>query len=327
VTTDARWSDVWVTEVQLFDDVPAVQLRRDPGRLVETFNGTAQTRLVGNLSHDISLSVTHPTDGTPTTWLMVNGLSITHRATRTLTLSGRLAEQESDSGVGHTSALQWSATAAHQPFATIADGFTYSGQLSQLHDRTDVINSAAAYGRAQIYTGLAATGNATASVTTSSTGAIARTTGGTVGASVVPNRTASVTGTYGVSTTQSSGGGLPAATSTRQQTDATATFTPVPAIFASVGVSRSAGTGTPTTLGHLALTLSPFPDGAVLFRFFYSDAIDTAAESRSQTLGPTLRWTFSPHAYLDLAFTALRTAAPVETTRTRTASANLTITL
>ena len=329
VTTDARWSDIWVTEVQLFDDVPASELHRDPARIVETFSGTAQTRILSspNLSHDISVNVTHPTDGTPTTWMLVNGLSLTHPASRTLTLSGRVAEQESDSGIGHTSALQWSGTAAHQPFATIADGFNYSGQVTRLRDRTDFLNSAAAYGRAQIYTGVAATGNAIASVTTSSTGSVSRTTGGTIGAAVTPNRMTSVSGTYGVSTTQSSGGGQPSSNSTRQQADATATFTPVPAVYASVGVSRVLGIGRPTTLGHFGLTLSPFPDGAVLFRFLYSDAIDTAADSRAQTLGPTLRWAFSPHAYLDLAYTDIRATAPVEKTRTQTASANLTITL
>ena len=46
-----------------------------------------------------------------------------------------------------------------------------------------------------------------------------------------------------------------------------------------------------------------------------------------QTVGPTLRWTFSPHAYLDLAYIDIRADAPVEKTRTQTASANLTITL
>lgn len=329
VSTDPRYADVWVTELQLFDAVPAAQLRRDASKVVETFSGSAQTRLLaaGNLSHDVSVSLTHPTDGGPTTWLLVNGLSATQRTTRTLTLSGRVAEQESDAGSGRTSSLQWSASASHQPLPTLGEGLTYSGQLTHPAGRTDLSNSLGAYARAQLYTGVSATANASASLTSSSTGASSRATGATIGASIVPNRVVTLATTYGFSTADTSTPGQPSSSSTRQRADATASFTPFPALYASAGVTRSFGTGRPATLGHLALNLSPFPDGQVLFRVSYTDAFDSSLDARTQTFTPTLRWTVAPRAYLDLAYSDIRTASPVESSRIQTASANFTLSL
>ncbi len=329
VTTDARFRDVWVTEVQIFEVVLAAQLRGTTARVTETFSGTAQTRLLAspNLSHDISIAVTHPSEGAPTTWLLVNGLSVSQRPRPTLTLSARVARQDSDSGSGHVGAFQWSGTAAHQPLPTLSEGLTYSGQVTQARGRNDLSNAIAGYTRAELYTGVAATGNASYAITSSSGGTVSRSAATTVGASLTPNRVLGLAGTYGVSATRSSGGSAPESSSTRQRADATATFAPVPALYATAGLSRSFGDGRPSTIAHGGLNLSPFPDGQLLARLTYSDSLDTATDSRTRLVSPTLRWTVRAGVFLDLAYTDIRSEAPVEATRIRTASANLTIAL
>jgi hypothetical protein len=330
VTTDPRYADVLVTELQLFDDLPVSQLRRDATRVAETLSASAQTRLWGspNLTHDVSVSLIHPTDGTPGSWLLVNGLSLTGRATPTLTLSGRVASQEADAGTGRTHGLQWSATAAHRPLPTISDGLTYGGQLTSLGGRLTLTNTLAGYGRAEVYQGIAATANASYAVTSVEAGASTRAATASAGTAIVPNRVLSLAATYGVAATQTTGGATPDSSTTRHHADVTATVTPVPALYASAGVTRTFGDAVrAATLAHLSLNLSPFPDGQLVARLTYSDTVDTSADSRTRMLSPTLRWTLRPGMFLDATFTDLRTQAPLEASHTETASLNLTIAL
>ncbi len=329
VTTDPRWASIWVTELQIYDVVPAATLQRSATRMTETFSGSAQTRLLSSpaLTHDVSASVTHPTDGSPTTWLVVNGLSVVHRAAPTLTLSGRVANQESDAGTGQAHALLWTATAAHQPLPTISEGLTYTGQLTRTQGRLELSNAVAGYGRAQIYKGVAATANASYALTSSGSGPGSRAATASSGLSLVPNRLLSFAATYGVTSTRATTPGQPDSTTTRHRVDTTASFTPVQAVYLSAGVTRLYGDEAPSTLAHVSVNLSPFADGQIVARFTYSDTIDTAATSRTQLLTPTLRWTVRPGLYLDLAYTDIRTRSSVDSTRLRTAAANLVIPL
>ena len=328
-TVDPRWSDVWVTELQLFEVVPAAQVRGATTRVVETFSGSAQTRLLSspNLSHDVSVSVTHPGGDAPSTWLLVNGLSISQRARPTVTLSARVARQDSDAGNGHVGAFQWSGTAVHQPLPTLSEGLTYGGQLTQVRGRLDLSNAVGAYGRAEIYPGVATTANASYAVTTSDPGATSRTAAATAGVSLVPNRMLTLAADYGASATRSSGGGTPGSATTRQRAEASVTFAPVPALYASAGVTRAFGDRSPTTLAHFTLNLSPFAQGQLLARATYSDTIDTGADARTRLVSPSLRWAVRSGVFLDVAYADVRTEGAVEATRIQTASANLTISL
>jgi hypothetical protein len=329
VTTDARYAEIWVTELQLFDVVPAAQVRGATSRVGESFNASAQTRLLGSpgLSHDVSVALAHAGAGTPLTWLLVNGLSLAHKPAPNVALSARVARQDADSGSGHAGALQWSATGAVQPLPTMSDGLTYSGQLADRAGRFRLSNSFGAYSRAEIYSGVSATGNAAYSIATDERGATSRATTASLGAALVPNRVLTLGATYGLSRIRSAGGGAPPSASTRQHADATATLIPIPALYVSAGVSRVFGDTVPTTLANVSLNLSPFPEGQLLARFTLSETLDTAAEARSRLIAPSLRWTIRSGMFLDVAYTDIRTRAPVEATRIQTAAANLTLSL
>jgi hypothetical protein len=331
VTTDPRWKDIFVTEVQIFDVVPASQVQGATARFGESFNGAAQTQLLGSpsLSHDISATVTHGGAGLPTTWLLTNGLSVMQRASPRLTLSGRLARQDSDAGDGHVGSFQWSSALAHQPLPAVADGLTYSGQLTQSRRGTALSNAVGGYARAEVFKGVAGTGNTAYSVTSNADGTRGRAATANVGASVVPNRVVSLAGTYGVSRTETDPPDRagPTVTQVRQRLDSSLTFTPVPALYASAGVSRMFGDVRATTLGNFTLNLSPFPEGQLLARVTASQSFDTGADSRTWLLSPSLRWTVRSGVFLDLAYSDIRTRAPIEATRIQTAAANLTIAL
>jgi hypothetical protein len=331
VTTDPRWKDILVTEVQLFDDVPAAQVRGVTSRVGQTFNGAAQTRLLDhpNLSHDVSVTLTRSGSDVPTTWTATNGLSIMGLPSPTTTLSARVARQDSDAGTGHVGSFQWTGTLAHQPLPTLAEGLTYGGQLTQSRLGTALSNSVAGYARAEVYKGVAGTGNASYAVTSNADGSQVRAATATVGASLVPNRVLSLTGTYGVSRaeTDPAGNVTPTATTIRQRVDSNVTFTPVPALYASAGLSRVFGDVRPTTLGNFSLNLSPFPDGQLLARATYSESVDTGADSRTRIVSPSLRWTMRAGMFLDLAYGDIRSWSLVEATRIQTASASLTLVL
>src|SRR6266545_7374455 len=181
--------------------------------------------------------------------------------------------------------------------------------------------------RAEIYPGVATTANASYAVTTSDPGATSRTAAATAGVSLVPNRMLPLAADYGASATRSSGGGTPGSATTRQRAEASVTFAPVPALYASAGVTRAFGDRSPTTLAHFTLNLSPFAQGQLLARATYSDTIDTGADARTRLVSPSLRWAVRSGVFLDVAYADVRTEGAVEATRIQTASANLTISL
>jgi hypothetical protein len=327
VTTDRQFSEIFVTEIQFFQVVPASSVAGSRFTLGGTFAGTTKVLLAKpwNLTYDFSSFVTHTSNPTHVTYSLTNGFSVAERLTRVVSASARVDRTDSDQGTGHDSLDRWSGTLAANPIPTVGAGLNYSGQYQ---DRGSVLtNSASLFGRADLYEGLSLLGNASGSLAHDATGQTTRGATTSVSTTIVPNRVISLNGTLSYQTTEISGGNKPERTDRRGLLEGNVSYSPFPALAASAGVLWYFAGTSPTTLANFAGTLSPFRDGDLQFRYSYNESLDTANDLRTRNHGPSVRWNIRPAWLLDLTYSWIRTSSPAETQSSEAFFANLVITL
>ncbi len=323
VTTDQRYADILVTEVQLFQIEQATSSRTTS--LTGFFNGTARYQIVrSHLFYDLSLLLTHNNNPSRVTYGVTNGLSYNQRLSRVFDLGARVDRTDADDGQGHQAQDRWSASLSAMPLPTLSASLTYGGQAIQNPIGTNVTQTLSLFGRASPYEGIGLLASLAYSLGSDETGRTRRSGTATFGGTVTPNRVLTLTTTYSYSNTVTSGAGQPDTTDRTWRIDGTGTLTPFPALFVSAGASRVVTGDTPYTLANLAANFSPFPGGNLILSFSYNQSIDTLSESRSRSLGPFLRWNISARAFVELNYNLLDFSSPVQNSSTRTFSARLT---
>lgn len=327
-TTDPRWQQVLVTEIQFFLVVPAQSVAGRSANVGETVTLTTQTRLlsVPDLSWDASVLVAHRSSG-PLTYSVTNGLGLQQRLDRVWTVSGRVQRQDLDAGAGHVGSFLWSATASARPLPTLSHSLTYAGGWSATPIGNALTNTVTTVNRAELYRGASVIASAGASDATSDRGVATRTVNGNATVSLVPDRKLTFSASYGASRIWVSGGGSPASTSTTQRIDASATLAPFDALYVSGSVSRFLSSPAPRTLASGTVALSPFAGGSLQLRLAYTQTLDTGADAVVSTFASGVHWTVRPGVLLDASYTLLQNRAAAERTRTATLLTMLTITL
>lgn len=328
VTTDSRFSAVRVTEVQVFQVLPAEAVRGTTSLLSGTFNGSARYLLARNpgLAYDVSLLGGH--DRVGTTYTVVNGLSLAQRLGRTVALTARADRSDSGDTNGHVGQFRLTSSLSADPIPTAGAALTYSGQATQRDAGWSFVNALTLVNRLDPYEGVSLSANGTYSLLTPEVGG--RTQSRLAGASlsVTPHPKLALTGsyTYARSDVEAPGPG-PDVASEQQRVEGTVSVTPVPALFASASLSRVIAGATPATLTNVALNVSPFPRGDLLLRVQYNETLDTGVDQRLRLLGPSLRWNVRRGAYLDVSYTYSETRSPVLDTSSRALFASFVATL
>ena len=83
-------------------------------------------------------------------------------------------------------------------------------------------------------------------------------------------------------------------------------------------------TGARTTQNY-GLNWSPFPDGALQFRFNYNENLTSGGGQKDRTINPGLRWNITRHSYLDLSYQMIKSTSGSQETDSIFFSANLRI--
>jgi hypothetical protein len=328
-TLDPQFREIFVTELQFFNVTSAEEARGSRSDYAGNLNGTTRIMLVPNLglAYDFSGFLTHAQDR-PSTWSVVNGVSLSRRLDPVFAVAARVDRSDSDTGRGREGLNRWSASVTADPIPTFGAVAGYSGQLAETRDGNAVSNTGTLGARADLYEGVAVTANQSASLARSAEGVSSRSYLTAASASIVPNRFVTVTGTVSYSQGTQSGGGRPDRSDSRGVVEGGASLTPVPAVALSGSVTRQfGGTQRPATLAAFSAALSPFPGGDLQLRYSYTESYDGAADSRTRIHGPTARWNIRPGWYFDAGYTFQDASAPASSQETRAFNANLLITL
>lgn len=332
VTTDRRFADIFVTELQLLLVRALGQIRRTDVTNGGILSASLRTLFVPSLSlaHDVSvyLSSQQRVGETATTvWAILNGLSASRQLSEIVLVSARVARQDSDQLRGHEGAYLYSASLAATPLPALTHTLVYSGQLNQTVDGDTTTNAVSLFNQLTPYEGIGLVAGLSYNVTTNPVGQTSRTDSLTITSTIQPNPKLTLAGSFAHSATITDGGGLPRTSSATNRLDATVTFVPVRAIYASVTATRVVQQPRPLTLGSATLGFNPFPGGDLQAGASYNETLD-ADDSRTRFFGPFVRWNIRRGAVLNVSYTILDTDRHAQGSQhSRTFGANLAIPL
>jgi hypothetical protein len=326
-TTDDRYREIFVTEVQFFEVIPAELVRGRDSDVAGSLSGTTRVLLVRDLglAYDFSGFLSHA-GGRGPTWSVANGLSLNRRLDPVFAVAARVERSDADAGAGRQGQNRWSASLSADPLPTLGALLSYSGQLAQLPGGTSISNSGTFSARADLYEGLALGGLASLSWARTETGVTSRGMLLTASTSIIPNRVVSLTGSVSYSDSRQSGGAQER-TEQRGAVEGSASVTPFPALALSGSVIRQfGGSGGAATLASFSGAFSPFRGGDLQLRYSYQETLDVDEGRRTRAHGPGARWNIRPGWHADVAWAAQDTRSPTTTDRVRSLNANLLIT-
>jgi hypothetical protein len=336
VSSDRLYAEIFVTELQTFQVVPASSLPPQATTYNVIGNATVNAAILRgpNLDYDFSIYLARQSQTSLVSYTIVNGLSLNARLDRTWSVSSRVARQDLDPGSGHEVQWQWNASVVARPLPTLYGAFTYGGQLNELIDRrnlvevrgTTVQQSLTLFGRADLYQGVSL--QATVSGTNGLDLDQRASTGGTANLSLllIPNPWMSLNTNYAYTVSWFSGGFLDDDSARSSRLNATFIVTPFPALSGSASLSWLIMGDRPALYGTFQVNYSPWR-GDLQLAFAYNRTFDTASRSITQLVSPAVRWTIRPGVFLNLAYTLIDTLGPVLETSSQTASATLIISL
>lgn len=330
VTTDQRLADLFVTELQVYLVSPATRSASRQDSNTELLTAGLRTQVAGwdDLAYDASLSASRSQQGAEAryTYFVANGLTYVRKLSPIFLVSARVARQDLKQARGHRGEFLYSASLSADELPTLNHSLAYTGQTSTGAAGTTTSNSVSLFNRATPYRGIGLLAGASYTVATTVTGQTNRTHSLTANATLQPHAALTLTGTYGLTGTLTTGGAEPAPRTRAQHVEGTASFNPFPALYASGGVQRTVTDGKGYTFGNVALGVSPFQGGALQLTFSYNQTLDSNG-AVTRLVAPGLRWNIDRSTVLTATYVLADSEGETEVTRARTFDVNLRIPL
>ena len=312
VTGASNFPDIFVTELQAFVTQTASQRERQSFvTTTQISTTTARYRIFNSplLYYDFSYFLDKGgTSGQQTsTYTLSNGFSGTYRFTSMLTGSAKIAREDGTQGNQSASAYVYNASLIATPLRALTDSIVVSGRDGNIGGLPQSTASVFLNNTARLYKGLDVNFNAGRIDTVQTDGSRIDSTTFTLGANVVPHRT--MTWTFLVSnmnTDRSVPGAVTMPTVTKRG-DVTLAYTPFRTLYllASIDLLEQSGQGR-KTLQNYGANWSPFPDGALQFRFSYSETSRPEDQTTQRIITPGLRYKINTRSFLDLSYQSIR---------------------
>jgi hypothetical protein len=318
--------NVFVTEIQAFNEVPAASVQGKTSTLSHIFNSDVKVRLLDTpaLYYDGSFFLTSSSPGGFTKWTLNNALLADHRFNEFVSASGRFAREDDDEPQGHRGAFVYNALVRFTPLPTLTNTLTYSGRTETFQGKTSDSNSLYLSNTAELYKGVNVNASGGATFTTDQTGQKITAYNFLLSLNIVPRTDLSFNVTYTWNESTLSGGVQRESTISTQRADFGATWRPFTTLYLTSSFSVLEQTGLNTnTFQNYGLNWSPFPDGALQFNFAYSESVTTLNQERSRLITPSLTWKITARTTLDVSYPFIKTESVSGTSDSETLSAIL----
>lgn len=318
--------NVFVTEIQAFNEVPAAGVQGRTSTTSQILNMDVKVRLLDtpSLYYDGSFFYTSSSPGGFTKWTLDNALLADHRFNEVVSASGRVAREDSDEPLGRREAYIYNATLRVTPLKTLTHTLAYSGRTEQFQGKTNDSNSVYLNNTAELYKGVNLNASGGVSFATTETGEKNQTYNFLLGLNVVPRRELSFNVNYSYNKTDLSGGAQGDSTIETQRGDFGVTYRPFTTLYllASLAVLEQTGKQT-NVFQNYGVNWSPFPDGTLQFSFSYAENLQTLNQEKSRLISPSLTWKIAQQTTLDVSFPILKTESLSGSTDSQTLSAIL----
>jgi hypothetical protein len=128
--------------------------------------------------------------------------------------------------------------------------------------------------------------------------------------------------------TDRSGAGVPSTSTLTRQATATCAYTPVRTMYLFASVQRLSETGVGVrTMQNYGFNWSPFPEGALQFRFSYNESVTPEVGQSTTIFSPGVRYKINGRSFLDLSYQSIQSKSPGLITESKGINAELRISL
>jgi hypothetical protein len=305
----ASFPDIFITELQAFIN-QSVSGGTSGGTSFKTTRTTqnlyfdSKTRIldIPTLYYELDYFYTniHP-DG-QLRYTVSNGLSVNHRFSQIFSGRARVAREDGEEQKERRAAWIYNASLEATPLRTLTNRLVFSGRDETIGGKRDNTNSLILYNIAQLYKGLEVNLNIGENISKDQSGVKTNETDFQIVATVIPHPTLNMTLNYKYSIIGQSGGSGTSGSANRQIGEYILSYRPFRTIYfvATIDLSTTPGQGTLVTQNY-GFNWSPFPDGALQFRFFYNENLTTGGV-KQRIINPGMRWNFTKRSYLDLSY-------------------------
>jgi hypothetical protein len=316
VSGASAFPNINVTELQAFLKQPASQVVTGPSAktttIAQILNTDVRARILNipTLYYDASFFFDRTDPSGIQTYTLSNGLSVNHRFSDIFSGNARVAiengEQENQSRIAYL----YNASIIATPLSTLRDTLVFSGQTATIGGKPNDNDSVFLNNTATLYKGIDINLNGGLNFTTAETGAKSTNTILLFGVTIVPHRTMNLSLDFFDSTTDQSGGGLPASSTYIRRGDFSISYTPFDTLhlFASEQIIAQHGQKLQINQNY-ALNWSPFPDGALQFNIVYNEIHNSVDNSVNRAFTPGVRWYITTRSYLDLSYQRIKSSS------------------
>jgi hypothetical protein len=302
----ASYASILVTELEPLSSQPTNAFgdrRRDTRNLAQA---NSRFRLVrgAELFYETTYSLVASSNG-PTSWILSNGISGSHRFNEVWGIGGRFAREDGLDQDRDRTAYVYSGSVTASPYETLRHSLVLSGFVDDTGGFTTqnhgvILNTTALVYQGVDLTFLLGRSHSEALDFTSDADQIG------AGATLVPHRTLTVNLRYDDRDATISRGGVPDEEDRTRSGEAGVAYTPFPSVylFASRRKEERTREGD-RTVDSFAFSWSPFPGGALQVSVSYNETRYSDLDEVGRIFVPFVRWNIRPRSYLEVAYQAL----------------------
>ena len=249
---------------------------------------------------------------------IVNGLSLNHRFSSTISSSARLAREDAvDPVAGARSSNSASISLSAQPLPTLVHSLNYGFRQETDAGVTKNSHSVNLSNSAELYRGISLSLTGGGSLSADSAGSDQKSLTVTSGLNMQPHRNLSINLSASDSSAWSAAAGKPESFSATQTGDLEVTFNPLPNIYLFGSYTINAQTSRKTqTARSIGGSWSPFRGGTLLLNTSYRESIDNSGNKDSNIV-QSLRWNIRSGWFLDISYLISRDATETRETDTQ----------
>ncbi|HUL29435.1 MAG TPA: hypothetical protein VLZ03_03185, partial [Thermodesulfobacteriota bacterium] len=305
----AGFPDIFITELQAFVR-QSVSGGTSGGasfkthRMTQNYYFDSKTRILDlpTLFYELDYYYTKTEPNGELRYTLSNGLSGNYRFSQIFSARARVAREDGEEEKERRSAWIYNAAVEATPLRTLTNRLVFSGRDETIGGKRDNTNSLILYNIAQLYKGLEVNLNIGENISKDQSGVKTDETDFQIVATVIPHPTLNMSLNYKYSIIGQSGANSTSGSLNRQIGEYIFSYRPFRTVYfvATIDLSSTPGQGTLVTQNY-GFNWSPFPDGALQFRFFYNEN-QTNTGVKQRIINPGVRWNLTKRSYLDLSY-------------------------
>jgi hypothetical protein len=324
-----NFADIFVAELQAFIQRPVAQAGEQKFTSTSQISNTSvQYRIFDAplLFYDVSYYFTKGDTSAQEQSTLSNGLSVNHQLTTILTALARVAREDGTEQNEKRTAYVYNASVRATPIRTVTNSLVFGGRNEHVGSGSRRITSLFSNNTAQVYQGIDLSLQGGIVSSTELDGSKTTLATVAVGANIIPHRTMTWTFNYSYSDAARTLSGAGKESSVTRQTNVMVAYNPFRTFYATASLQFFDETGQGLrTLQNYGLNWSPFPDGALQFRFAYNETRQPQEQTSDRFISPGVRYKINERSFLDLSYQSIKSDSAGQTIDSRVLSANLKI--